>query len=516
MTRFAYALLLVNMLTINAKSQSPEDALRYGWYTQQGTARAMALGGTIGTLGGEISSLFVNPAGIGMYKNREFVISPNLRFIQNDLKYRDSSGKTDKQPFALGASGFLFGNTDPDRPNRSSAFGFAIQQVASFRNELRYQGFNNYSSFSEQFVESFAQSGYSINDVLNTQSPLPYTVAPALYTYLIDTVSVNGIPIVKAAPEYLLDSGKSIFQDFNRTSRGGMYELAFSFASHHEEKWMYGATLGIPIIYHQQTLTATESDLSGDTTNGFGSFQYTDTYTSNGSGLNLKLGVIYRPMERIRLGLALHSPSMLTFTETRKSSLVVNLENPNKSYEASSQAFTNNERLNLSYAYRTPWRAVLSAMYIFHEVEDIRQQKGFLTGELEYVRQSSGKYSSVAENPSASDRSYYKALTEVLRSNYRGTIHARVGGELKFNVWMVRGGFAYYGNPYEDRAFNAQKTILSGGLGYRNHGFFLDLTYVHQWNSDVDLPYRLSDRANTFATLQQQTGLWALTFGLKF
>ena len=516
MIRFVYALLLVCILPNIGYSQTPEDALRLGWYTQQGSARAMAIGGTIGTLGGEISSLFVNPAGIGLYKNREFVISPNLRFHENELSYRDSTSATKKQPFALGPTGFLFGMSDSHRRNQSSAFGIAIQQVTSFRNDLRYRGFNNYSSFSEQFVESFARSGYSINDVLTSQSPLPYTVAPALYTFLIDTVSVNGVPVVKAAPEYLLDSGKSIFQDFNRSSRGGMYELAFTFASHHEEKWLYGATLGIPIVYHQQTLTVTESDLSGDTSNRFGSFQYTDTYTSNGSGLNLKLGVVYRPMERIRLGLALHSPSMLTFSETRKASMMVNLENPVKTYEASSQIFTNNESLRLSYAYRTPWRAILSAMYVFHEVEDVRQQKGFLTADLEYVRQSSGKFRSDQESPSASDKAYYASLTDVLRNNYRGTLHARVGGELKFNTWMVRGGFAYYGNPYEDRAFDARKTLLSGGLGYRNHGFFLDLTYVHQWNRDVDLPYRLADRANTFATFRQETGLWALTFGMKF
>ena len=516
MIRFVYTLLSGIFISLNPYAQSPEDALRFGWYTQQGSARVLAIGGASGSIGGEISTLFVNPAGIGMYKNRELVLSPGLRFLQNDLTFRDSSNTTRKNPFSLGPIGFLFGNREPGESSRSSAFGIALQQTASFRNDLQYRALNNYSSFSEQFVESFAQSGLSIDNILTTQSPLPYTVGPALYTFLIDTVSVNGIPQIKSAPEYLLDSGQAIMQDFNRQTRGGIHELAFTYATHHQEKWLFGMTLGVPLVYFKQTLTVNEFDPSGDSTNGFASFRYSDTYEANGSGINAKFGVIYRPMDRLRIGLALHTPSWLTFTEKRSSNLTVNLENPVKTYQTESLRFTNGETLPTNYFYRTPWRAILSATYIFHETEDVRQQKGFLTADLEYVRQSAGKFKSIAETPAASDKAYYASLTDVVQSNYRGSLHARLGGELKFKVWMVRGGFAYYGNPYEDRAFNARKTMLSGGIGYRNHGFFLDLTYVHQWNKDVDLPYRLSDRANSFATLKQEMGLWALTFGLKF
>ena len=33
--------------------------------------------------------------------------------------------------------------------------------------------------------------------------------------------------------------------------------------------------------------------------------------------------------------------------------------------------------------------------------------------------------------------------------------------------------------------------LLSGGLGYRNKGMFIDLTYVHTISKDVDFSYRL-------------------------
>ena len=87
---------------------------------------------------------------------------------------------------------------------------------------------------------------------------------------------------------------------------------------------------------------------------------------------------------------------------------------------------------------------------------------------------------------------------------------------MKFNTIMARLGFAYYGNPYKDAAFKANQVLLSGGLGYRNKGFFVDLTYVHRVLKDVNFPYRLEDRANTFASLDQKQGNIIATVGFKF
>ena len=73
--------LLISGLAIFAQSataQSPEEALRLAWFTQNGTARNMAVGGVMGSLGGDITANHVNPAGIGLYKTRELVLSPGF------------------------------------------------------------------------------------------------------------------------------------------------------------------------------------------------------------------------------------------------------------------------------------------------------------------------------------------------------------------------------------------------------------------------------------------------------
>ena len=81
---------------------------------------------------------------------------------------------------------------------------------------------------------------------------------------------------------------------------------------------------------------------------------------------------------------------------------------------------------------------------------------------------------------------------------------------------MARLGFAYYGSPYKDNVLKASKMNLSGGLGYRHKGVFVDLTYVHRLNKDVNFPYRVNaPRANTFATLKDNGGNVMLTVGFK-
>ena len=56
-------------------AQIPEDVLRYSFFPQNGTARNQAIGGAMGSLGGDISAIFVNPAGLGNYKTGEIVFN---------------------------------------------------------------------------------------------------------------------------------------------------------------------------------------------------------------------------------------------------------------------------------------------------------------------------------------------------------------------------------------------------------------------------------------------------------
>jgi hypothetical protein len=339
---FLSLFLIFGLINIS-QAQIPEDAIRYSWFPHNGSARNMATGGVMGSLGGDITAAFVNPAGIGFFKTGEFVITPYYLSQTNKANYRENSTSADQPVFNIGPTGIIIGSPNRNKPKNSSAFSIAFNQTANFKNTIRYRASNNYSSFSEQFAEEFAKSGYSINDVLTTNSPLPYTSAPALYTYLIDTVSINGVVQIKAAPEYLLDSGLAVMQDMEKITGGGMYEIAFAFAGNINDKLYLGGTLGIPLVDFKSKTTFTESDLSGDTSNRFASFTYTDEYRSLGAGANLKLGVIYRPKDYFRIGFAVHTPSFMSLTDTRTTSIATQLENPVSNFNTDSKIITNNQ-----------------------------------------------------------------------------------------------------------------------------------------------------------------------------
>ena len=510
-----YLLLPVLFISTIIQAQVPEDALRYSFYPQNGTARNLAIGGAMGSLGGDINATFVNPAGLGFYKTREFVLTGGYLLNNNKAQYRETDSKTNKNGFGFGTSGFVFGAPGYQK-GKSSAIAVAVTQTANFNNQLHYKGLNNYSSYSEQFAEEFSKSGYSIDEVLNVNSPLPYGSAPALYTYLIDTVTVNGIPQVKGAPEYILDAGQALQQEMNKTTKGGITEIALAFAHNSNDKWYWGATIGIPIINYTSNTYFKENDTSGNTTNHFKQFDYNDDFKTSGVGFNAKIGVIYRPKEYIRVGLAIHTPTFMSLTDTRTTTLSTEIENPVDHFSVSSQTFTNNQPGESQYAQNTPFKAILSASYVFREIENVKKQRAFVTLDIEYVNHKGSKFSSDNESPTEVEKTYFNELNKVVKADYKGNVNFRLGGELKFNTIMGRLGFAYYGNPYKDAAYKANRMLMSGGLGYRNKGVFIDLTYVYAISKDVNFPYRLEDRANTYATVKEQRGNIVATVGFKF
>ena len=510
-------LLLINLITCSViYAQTPEDALRYSFYPQNGTARNLAIGGAMGSLGGDITATFVNPAGLGFYKTNEFVLTPGFLLNNNKINYRETLNKTKKNAFEFGTSGWVWGFTPRYNTKNSSAVSLAVTQTANFNNTIQYKGLNNYSSFSEQFAEEFAKSGYSIDQVLNVNSPLPYGSATALYTYLIDTVKVNGLYQVKGAPEYILDAGQAIKQEMIHNTTGGITEFALGLANNYKDKLFLGLSFGVPLIRYTSDLSFNESDTSKNTSNHFNLFKYTDNFSTTGAGINAKLGVIFKPKDYIRIGFAIHTPTFMRLSDKRTTTLHTELENPVGNFSVSSKTFTNGIEGKSKYMQTTPFKAMLSASYVFREISNVKKQRAFLTADVEYVHHKGSRFSSDNETPTEAEKTYYKDLGAVIKSQYKGAFNFRLGGELKFNTIMGRLGFAYYGNPYKDVPYKANRMLLSGGLGYRNKGMFFDLTYVHAITKDVDLPYRLEDRANTYASVKQQRGNIAATVGFKF
>ena len=107
-------------------------------------------------------------------------------------------------------------------------------------------------------------------------------------------------------------------------------------------------------------------------------------------------------------------------------------------------------------------------------------------------------------------------VNSVIKSFYKNTFNFRLGGEYKVDELAFRLGGSYSMNPYSSSELKANRMTVGGGLGYRKHGIFIDLTYVESYpeRCEFSLPSRRKD--NVYSTVKQYTGNLLLTFGIKF
>src|SRR5947207_8580682 len=106
-------LLLTTFAAITIHAQVPDDALRSAWFIPGGTARNIAIGGAMGSLGGDITANNINPAGIGLYKTKEIVLTPGTMLNNNEFNYRGENSSTSKTAFAYGPTGIVIGYSRP-------------------------------------------------------------------------------------------------------------------------------------------------------------------------------------------------------------------------------------------------------------------------------------------------------------------------------------------------------------------------------------------------------------------
>ena len=496
-------------------SQTPEDALRLSWFQLRGTARNQAIGGAMASLGGDATANHINPAGLAFFKTSDFILTPAVQFGKGKGNFRGTNSTAPGQTqFGLGTSGFVFGGFGNRAKN---SFAITVTKQADFNYTSYYKGLNDYSSFAEPLADEFANSNLTIDQALEYSSSLSIPAKMAIYTYLVDTARVNGNLQVIARSE----NPSSRDQENLVESNGGITEINFGWGVEVSKKFMAGISLGASIVKQERRTYYRESDATGNTNNDFNFLAYDEKFTVKGYGLNLRGGLIYRPKEYIRIGLAVHSPTWMPLKESVSSGFAADLENhfgPGNGYDSvgMSTITGGSEQIENKYSLNSPMKIMISGSYVFREVEDIRSQKGFITADIEYTNYKWMNYGPYSGEMNGLAKAPYVSFNEAIDAIYKGTFNFRIGGELKFKTIMGRAGFAYYTSPYKDKELKGRKMFASAGLGYRNKGVFADLTYVHRLNKDVNFPYRVnSPRANTFADLKDSGGNILLTVGFK-
>ncbi|HZF66118.1 MAG TPA: aromatic hydrocarbon degradation protein [Chitinophagaceae bacterium] len=511
--------LLVAFMCLTAAltyAQEPADALRFSWTAPGGTARNQAVGGAMGSLGGDVTAVFVNPAGLAFYKTGDIVFTPVYHMGKTKASYLNRTEKDQKNSFAWGTTGVVLGSGNQGRNNRNTAVSIAFTRSADFNNNTLYRGANNSSSYSQKFLEEIGNG--NIKDANKVASDFPFGTSLAFNTFWIDTVaggSSGNFDFKTRAP---FTSG--LIQEQMIETRGGISEIALGGAVSKHDKFMFGVSLGVPILRYERNSMYTEADATDNTNNNFDFATVREELSTKGLGFNLKAGMIFKPQEYWRVGLAFHTPTLYSLTDLYQAEITTDTENYQGRLTDYSIDYTNGGSSEFKYTLITPYRAIGSISYVLREIQDVRKQRGFLTADVEYVNYKSSSFMEDEENglSDASTKEYLKSLNRAIDKAYKGAFNFRVGGELKFTTLMVRLGAAYYGNPYQNiNGEKGNRLNLSGGLGYRNQGFFVDLTYVHAMQKDVHFPYRLENRAlYSGARLKSTVGNALMTVGFKF
>lgn len=480
-------------------AQTPEDALRYSWMQNSGTARSQAIGNANGAIGGEISTIFSNPANIGFYKSGDLVISAGANTFNNKTTYIGQTTSDNKSSGFLGTSGFVLGK--PSYRNgsvKSSAFGLAINKLADFNNRITYTnkgGTLSRSSMADYFIQD-AEDNNGLN---------PYGSELAVNAgWVKDNNGALSSPAID-----LIQAGSGLEQKQTIVTNGGITEMAFAGAANFNDRVFLGGTIGLPILRYGATRQYTEQDPTTNA-NGFDAAWFDDDLITKGVGINVKAGVVIKATDNLRVGFAAHSPTFYSLSDSYTAYAGANLDQgSNGDKEVGSK------NLVYDYSLQTPYKLIGSFSVLFGNVHDVSTQRGFLSGDVEYVNYASSKFRTSSDN--GGDEGYFSGLNKAVGSAYKGAVNARVGAEVKFNPIAVRLGGAYYGNPYNNIAGeDGNTTQVTGGLGYRNKGFFIDLGYVHSMGKDVMFPYRLRNTSlMNSANIKSTNSRVLLTLGFK-
>ncbi|RLD60980.1 MAG: hypothetical protein DRJ05_03590 [Bacteroidetes bacterium] len=451
MKRIIPSLTILMFLSLSLTSQNEVDALRYSRTTFGGSARVMAMGGAFGSLGADFSTLSTNPAGIGLFKKSEFMFSPSLYIGETKSTYNGSQSGDSKHNFNMGNVGIVFTTKSANEKSvlRYYHFGFGLNRLNDFNRRIRIEGTNNENSITDMWVDY--ANGVHFQDIEDDfYGDYAYDLHPAWQTYLIDTVPGYYDRYNAAA------AGGHVLQKKNITSWGSMNEMVVSGGANLSDRLYFGATIGFPFIRYFEESTYGEVDED----NNFDDFHSLDVYQylkTRGSGVNLKFGLIARPINWLRIGAAIHSPTWYNNMQDIW-------------YTEVSSRFDNNETFSSAspegrydYQLETPFKAIGSVSVVLWRI-------ALISADYEYIDYSESKLR-------ASDY-YFDAENAAIRLKYTQTQNIRLGTEIRFGHFAVRGGAAIYGSPFASGINDGETYYYSGGFGYREKHFYFDLSYT--------------------------------------
>lgn len=466
MKRFLTIMAVAVILPFLSSAQDLADALRYSWFQVNGTARAGGMGNAYGALGGDFTSVSINPAGLGLYRSGELALTPGFGQTKVNTEYWGQSMTDSKYNFAFNNLSYVASLKTGNRSETGMVnlnLGIGFNRLKDFNSASIVEGHNIQGSFLD-YIAGNANAGNWSDYYEQLAWDTDVLLKDDNNIYFSD----------------LEDAGYGQSQQKSISRQGSIDEYSIALGMNFNHKLYFGFSVGIIDLYYKESSQLSEWDNNNDIPY-FNDMQF-DTYlNTTGTGYNAKLGVIFKPTNEIRLGASLHTPTFFNLHDVFDTEM-----NTYLTYDDGSERYSAQPDYISDYDYdlETPLKATLSGAFVI-------AKKGLLSADYEIVDYSTAKlrrggdgYGFVPENQDIAEA-------------YRAVGNIRLGGEYRVTEAVsLRAGYEYYPSPYNSQAFgtsqpnaDASLNIMSAGFGYRSGGFFLDVAYRHAAIEEFDSLY---------------------------
>lgn len=464
-------------------AQNDYEAFRFSQTEYQGTARFMGAGGAFGATGGEFSAISINPAAIGLYKRNEVTFTPTLlSFSKNNTQYYGNNSYTQNPKYTLPQCGLVLSWNIENSNWRAWQFGFGYNRIMDFNNTFRAEGIAH-NTMMNTIIDHV--NGTNFNNLAGDGEL-------AWKTCMIDTIP--GFSDLYGTPFY----NAEIKQEGLVRTFGAIDEMSVTFGGNYNDQLYLGASIGIPILDFTERISYSEETSDEEALNrGIRSFQTNTVQANTGGGINLKLGLIYQPINFFRCGIGFQTPTYYWKIKD--------------SYTRDMQSFYTNGNHSDFCSYENEYRFSLTTPLKFNvNTAFLINKRAFVSAEYELTDHSmatlyANDYGFTEEN-------------EAIRMKYRIVHTLRVGGEVNLGPkFALRGGYNYKTSPYKlvDNKYNASAHYASVGFGIRTKYVFFDMAYVLRIMNDSYWIYENADASNVVHN-SNVTHRIAATIGCKF
>ena len=312
----------------------------------------------------------------------------------------------------------------------------------------------------------------------------------------------------------------ALSQAYGRNVTGSKYDALLNVGFNFGETFFLGANLGITSLNYNydeyfkeaaENPSAFEMDFGEKGKTYFSDYRTRYSYTADGSGVYGKFGFLWRPVDGIRVGGAVQTPTIMEINERWRQDVNVNYT------DASFNGSAKTPEGDYSYRLRSPYRLNAGAAFTFAGM-------ALLSADYEMTDYSTMKF--MSKNGGWNDDTYGKLNDEI--RNRMGVSHmVRVGAEFKpVPEFAVRAGYnftttpEYVYNGNEKTKLNDRINAFSIGLGYSSNGsFFADIAARLTMLSDEYIsPYAdyLKDLASPMILNKRDLYSITATFGWRF